>query len=442
MEAIATPRLSVVRGALLLCAFVLVFLFVNRGSYHGYFQADDLDNMTWAPKLRVADYLEPIWKFRYEKSNFRPAGHFYYHAVLPFAGLDFARFLAPLHVLNCLNALLLWLSLRQLRFDRWAASAGTVLFGLHYALFDAFWKPMFVFDVLCASFLLATFLLYTRGHWIVALLTFYLAYRAKELAIFFPVVLLAYEWLFAGRRWKPLVPYFALSAWFGAQAMLYQRYLAQHLSESSYRLSVGLPGLAKAVMFYAKHAGLVSFGGLLLLVLLWRVRDRRLYFGAVTFALLLFPMVLLSSKLLAVYLYVPMFGFAILFAAVAQQHGRTFTVSFIVIWLGVAMYQMRSYSEAELAIAQDHRSYVADLDRVLMSLPRAKNFLARGRPQSLDLWGISGAIEILARNHGVEWTEHEVTDYTLRARDHNMPAPPYVVLDWNAQTHHMQASSQ
>ena len=37
---------------------VAVFLILNRGAYQGYFQADDLDNLSWAPLTTPLEYLQ------------------------------------------------------------------------------------------------------------------------------------------------------------------------------------------------------------------------------------------------------------------------------------------------------------------------------------------------------------------------------------------------
>ena len=70
------------------------------------------------------------------------------------------------------------------------------------ALFDAVWKPMYVFDVLCATFCLLSVLMWTRRRWILSLLAFWLAYKAKELAVMLPAVLLCYEMWIGTRRWN------------------------------------------------------------------------------------------------------------------------------------------------------------------------------------------------------------------------------------------------
>ena len=52
---------------------------------------------------------------------------------------------------------------------------------------DAYWKPMYVFDLFCTTFCLASILLYAHGRWILSFIAFWLAYKSKELAVMLPV---------------------------------------------------------------------------------------------------------------------------------------------------------------------------------------------------------------------------------------------------------------
>lgn len=154
------------RGSLILWVlFAALFLTVNRASYQGYFQADDLLTLSWAPHLPAANYLVAALSPRFQPDNFRPVAHFFYHALEAVAGLNFPVYLAALQTIHLLNVWLLWLLARQLGASKPAAAFACLFFGLNMALFDDFWKPMFIFDVLCATFCLASLLLFARGNW-------------------------------------------------------------------------------------------------------------------------------------------------------------------------------------------------------------------------------------------------------------------------------------
>lgn len=170
-----------------------LFLVVNRGAYKGYFQDDDLNNLSWTPRIPAANYLKAVLNPRFSPDNFRPVGHFYFHAAERFFGLNFPKYVLVIHVVHLFNVWLVWLLARRLGAAPLAAAAGCAFFAFHMALFDAVWKPMYVFDVLCAMFCLLSLLLYARQRWILSFLSFWLAYKAKELAVMLPLILLCYE---------------------------------------------------------------------------------------------------------------------------------------------------------------------------------------------------------------------------------------------------------
>src|SRR4051794_13125782 len=205
------------RGLALFALFAALFLLANLPAYRGYFQDDEIDNLSWTPYLTGLDYLKGAVTPLYQPNNFRPAGHFYFYAVEGFAGLNFPVYVAVIHAIHLLNVWLLWLVTRRLGATPLAAAAACLFFGVHMALFDNFWKPMYVFDVLCAGFSLAALLCWMHGRWVLSFVAFWLAYKSKELAVMLPLLLASYELWFGKRRWKPLVPFFLVSLSFGLQ---------------------------------------------------------------------------------------------------------------------------------------------------------------------------------------------------------------------------------
>jgi hypothetical protein len=231
-------------GLALVLAAAALFLVLNRAAYKGYFQDDDLDTLGWTRFIRAGTYLTDLASPRWSTSNFRPAAHLYYFVMERGFGLDFPKYLIPLHALHLLNIWLLWLFARKLGLGWMAASAGAFFFGFHAVLFDAWWKPMYVFDVLCTTLCLLSLLLYAGNRWILSLAAFWLAYKSKELAVMLPAVLACYELLLGEKRWKRLIPFFAVSLWFGLQAFLHP------LQDSDYAIRLALGAQAKTIGFY------------------------------------------------------------------------------------------------------------------------------------------------------------------------------------------------
>src|SRR6266567_4639527 len=115
-------------GAALFLATALLFLIANRGAYKGYFQDDELDNASWAPYLSGTDFLSGVVTPKFLTGNFRPAGHFYFAVMGRRFGLDFPKYLFPIHALHLLNVWLLWLIARHLGLSPFAAGAGALFF--------------------------------------------------------------------------------------------------------------------------------------------------------------------------------------------------------------------------------------------------------------------------------------------------------------------------
>src|ERR1022692_3501260 len=223
-------------GLALFLAMALLFFIANRGANQGFFQGDELDSLSWTPQIPAvqgdeldslswtpqipaADFAKDLVNPVYNARNFRPVGHLYFRIVSGAFGLDFRHYLLPLHLLHLLNVWLLWLVLRNVGASPFAASAGALFFAFHMAVFDVYWKPMYVFDLFCAAFCLLSFLFWIKRRWVLSFLAFWLAYKSKELAVMLPAVLACYEIWFGKRQWRPLIPFFLVSLSFGLQGI-------------------------------------------------------------------------------------------------------------------------------------------------------------------------------------------------------------------------------
>ena len=159
------------------------------------------------------------------------------------------------------------------------------------ALFDDFWKPMYVFDVLCATFCLLSLWCYASERWVLSFAAFWLAYKSKELAVMLPAVLLAFEIWFGKRRWKPLVPFFLASLSFGVQGML-----GNPNRDNDYTFRFTAAALAKTSVFYAGRIFLIPYLGFVTPAFALLARNRRTWFGLAAMGLFLFPMLFLPGR--------------------------------------------------------------------------------------------------------------------------------------------------
>jgi hypothetical protein len=382
-----TPTRKWLPLAFFLAAAVL-FYFENRAAYKGYFSDDDLTNTGWPTYVGNDAFYNGLLTPKFDESNFRPVGFLYYRVMGRTFKLNYPPYVVVIQVVHVLNAIVLFFLLRRLDLSNIAAGAGALFYAFHAAVMEAYWKPMYVFDLLCATLCLVTLLLYVRGHWILALLSFWLAYKSKEIAVMLPVALFAYEFLLGRRNWRRLIPYFAISLSFGLQALLHNTNLGPL---NPYGLHFTPPLLWKTIAFYASSILFLPFAGLALLALPIFVRDRRLYLGLLMMVSMLVPLIPLSNRYASVYWYVPLIGLAIAVAAVASRAPRWAVALFFVLWLPLNYMMLRPTRSAILIQAGEVRWYVSGLQDYARRIPPVKAVVFASTPPHMEPWGIEGA---------------------------------------------------
>jgi hypothetical protein len=364
---------------LFLIAVAGFFLVANRAAYRGYFVDDELDDLAFTGEIDAIDYVQGLLLPRFYTNNFRPAGHLFFYAMGKTARLRFAPYIAVLHILHIANVVLLWLVLRRLSLPALASAAGILLFAFHMATFDIYWKPMYVFDLLCGTFCLLSIFFWLGDRWILSLIAFWVAYRAKEIAVMLPLVLAACEYFLAGRRWRRLIPFFAISLWFGIQGMLTNR-----PGSNDYSLHFRPGDIWHCAVFYSGKLLLAPYDGwavlavlvVALVVLVGVVRDRRLWIGLIAFAALLAPMLLLPGRLSGAYLYVPLIGLAIALAALASQRWVLIVVGIgLACWIPWNYLQLRAVRREVMEQAVDRRQFVAAMDAIARTRPEVTSYV-------------------------------------------------------------------
>lgn len=371
-------------------AAAVLFYFENRAAYKGYFSDDDLDNLGWPTAVGNDVFYHGFATSRFDPSHFRPTGFLYYRLMGRAFKLTYPPYVAVLQVLHGLCAIMLFVLLRRLNLSSVAAGAGALFYAFHAVVMEAYWKPMYVFDLLCGTLCLVTLLLYIQGRWILAVPAFWLAYKSKEVAVMLPAVLIAYEWLLGERKWLRLIPFCAISFIFGVQALLYNTHIT---AQDVYALNFTPQLLWSAISFYTSSILLAPLGGLIVLATPIFVRDRRLYLGLIAMVSLLFPLVALSNRVSNAYWYVPLIGLAIAVAAVASHVPRWAIALFFVLWLPLNYGILRTTRKDILARADEVRWYVAGLQAYASRIPRVKTVIFESTPPHMQPWGIVGAIK-------------------------------------------------
>jgi hypothetical protein len=372
------------RGVILFVLFAALFLVANGSAYRGYFQDDEIDNLSWTPYLTPLDYLKGLATPLYQPNNFRPAGHFYFHAVEAAAGLEFSVYVAVIHAFHLLNVWLLWLIVRRLGAVPLAAAGACLFFGLHMALFDDFWKPMYVFDVLCATFALTSLFFWMRGRWVLSFLAFWLAYKSKELAVMLPVLLAGYEVWFGKRRWKPLIPFFAVSFSFGLQSML-----LNPNRDNDYTFRFTFAALTRTVPYYAGRVFLVPALGFAIPLFAIAVRNRRMWFGLLTMALFFLPMLFLPGRIFSAYCYLPLAGLSIALTGAAPQAVAVLAL----LMLPLDLRELRRSSRETLVRDSGIRTWMGAVETFAAGHPQVRTFVFRGAPAGFQRWGVEGALK-------------------------------------------------
>ena len=403
-----------------LAAFALLltglFLAINRPAYRAFFAEDDLDNLANAYQVPGTEILRTLASPRVTGGDeFRATGYAYYYAMVRMAGLRYAPYIATIHAIHLFNVLLVFLLARALGAEILGACAAALFYVFHASGFDVYWKVMYVFDLLCATFALAAMLAYVRGRVLWALLFFWLSLRAKEVVIFFPVVLAAYEMQLGERRWKRLIPFFAISAVVGLFALVDNRGL-----DNDYAFRFTWAALAKTSVYYAEKLALAPMAGfavvLVPLVLMVKQSKTRAEacatFGVVAFLLLLMPMLFLPGRLFAAYLYAPMIGLAL---AISTVRRPAWLAIFFLLWIPWNYSQFRVDRSQALDLSYERRAWFEPVAEFFRAHPETDTVLWDGTPPSVPEHYITGAARLLSRapNVRVAWI-HRAADEAQR----------------------------
>ncbi|HTA45606.1 MAG TPA: hypothetical protein VK789_24330 [Bryobacteraceae bacterium] len=369
----------------------VVFIALNYRAYDGFFQDDELDNLKWAPSLPLREFLTGLLSPRFAVENFRPVGHLYFHLMGARFGLDFPPYMTPVFAIHLANAFLLWLLLRKLSVTPWCALAATAFFTLSAAAFDAYWKPMYVFDLLCTTLCLASILFYAYRRWVLSFIAFWLAYKSKELAVMLPAVLLAYEYWFGERRYRFLIPFLLVSLSFGIQGIV-----LNPNKDNEYTFRFTPDALRHTIPFYSRRFLLFPFSGLALLALLF-IRDRRVWFGLAAMGLFLVPLVFLPGRLYEAYAYLPLACVAIALGAAASQVNPVWAWAALALWMPFNVRDIIRERRVKLALDDKVFALVDSMQTWVAKNPGVDTFVYDGAPAGFRDWGVTGAWNIVHR---------------------------------------------
>jgi hypothetical protein len=173
-----------------------------------HFGSDEMMNLYryWQP---------PLWKtiaahFAFWMDLVRPMGAAYYLPVYRLFGLNPYPFSVVRTALLFINTILFFFLANRLTRSWWIAMLAAFPIAYQSTLGNLHYDGAFIYDVLCGGFYFAAFLYYLqrRKHnarlgpreTCIFLVLYICALDSKEMAVSLPVLVLAYEFLFKGRR--------------------------------------------------------------------------------------------------------------------------------------------------------------------------------------------------------------------------------------------------
>jgi hypothetical protein len=345
-----------------------------------------------------------FFKPTFALDNFRPTGHLYFAAMGRLFGEDFPPYMTPIFALHLLNGLLIFLLARRMNIGVWHALAAAAFFTWSAGALDAYWKPMYVFDLLCTAFSLASILLYSERRWVLSFIAFWCAYKSKELAVMLPLALLAWEHWFGDRKYLRLVPFLLVSLSFGLQGLL-----LNPNKDNDYTFRFTWKALTATVPFYARRFLLFWGSGLLLFALLL-IRDRRVWFGLFAAACFIFTLLFLPGRLYEAYIYLPLACATIAMAAAASRARPIWAWVALALWMPLNLHDLQSEQRAKLAADDEAYASVSAINRWAAKNPAIGTLVYDRAPGAYHHWGVTAAWNIAHQALGmpayfIDWPE-------------------------------------
>src|SRR5262249_3730883 len=160
-------------------------------------------NISWT---HVTPYRTFLWDSLNPKTmqtvdTYRPAGALFYRLAYSLFGLWIPGYRLMAHVLHFVNCLLVYSLIRKFHCGKLSSFMGGLIFVFQLFTLPIYWEFSTIFDLACAFFMYASFLLYLhsseRNHDYLSLAAsavfFFFAVRTKEMAFVLPLLFTIYE---------------------------------------------------------------------------------------------------------------------------------------------------------------------------------------------------------------------------------------------------------
>jgi hypothetical protein len=410
-----------------LCIALLLF-FTFRLYTYSYFWLDDFNNLYWVQQQTLGEALGHL--VTPSTQPFRPVGMLAYWIALRVFDRDPLPYHLLMWSLHVLNVVLVFLVLKRFTASRAGAYVGAMLYAYPAVFNDIFWSFGTIFELTGVALFLVGMLVWQRQERTVAVVAaavvvFFLALKAKEMAITLPAIWLAQDLLLRRPlKWKDvrlIVLPGLLGIWYGVQKLMEMRG-----SDPAHPYFMDLRGIVMGSGFgyYFNALFTTDFRwqkwsiGFAVLLLIFLVSKQRLaaFFQIFVFVTFL-PIIFLVNHRDAFYWYFPMTGVcglaalltrtfsSLLLSRMAEQRVMVYgTVAFAV--LSLAMYV--SSRDATLArrlwqqgIGQEYREFIESVQARPAPGP-GETLYFESMPRHFDLGVLTYACQVALRRTDVD----------------------------------------
>ena len=233
------------------------------------------------------------------------------------------------------------------------------------------------------------------------------------------------------KRWKPLAPFFLLSAWLALQALILNPGARE---ETPYSFHFTLGALAVTSSFYASRVFLIEDLGFVVPIFAWFTRNRRVWFGTAAMILFLTPVLFLPGRIQTAYLYLPFTGLAIALTGAAEMCHPAIIVAALVIFAPLELHDLRIQRRDTLAKDDDARAWVSTWSKYAANAGPIDTFLWNGNPSGFEGFGIIGAIKSLYPGTGYQIQYYEKPPVAVEGKR-------VAILTWNQSLHKLDIAT-
>ena len=169
-----------------------LYFIANRGAYKGYFSGDDLDNLSWTSNTGPVDFVKGVLSFLNSLETISDQlGTSIFWRIGRTARLHFRPYVVLLQLFHLLNGFLLWWTVRKLEAQRLGGTSRPFFSSCFTSRLSMLTGSRCTSSMFSAEhFACCLCHLHRTGGGLLSLLCFWLAYKAKEVAVMLPVVLL------------------------------------------------------------------------------------------------------------------------------------------------------------------------------------------------------------------------------------------------------------